>query len=301
MLLDKTAPQRLPPWLRKSLEPGRGAESTDALIHDLGLHTICESGHCPNRNECWSQKTATFMIMGDRCTRNCGYCAVEAGKPMPLEADEPARVAEAVGRLGLAHVVVTSVTRDDLPDEGAAHFAETVRTLKARFPDLIVEALTPDFRRDPARAVETFKDLPIDIFNHNIETVRRLHKRARPQGGYDLSLELLRRMNEARPALITKSGAMLGLGETREEILELMDDLRAAGCRMLTLGQYLRSFEDGLAIERFVPPEEFEEYRQIGYNKGFSLVESGPFVRSSYHAKGSFEKLKEFLGQKQNA
>ncbi len=290
-------PARLPPWLRKSLAPGREAQSTDALIHDLGLHTICESGRCPNRNECWSQKTATFMAMGDRCTRACGYCAVEPGKPLRLDPHEPERLAEAVSRLGLEHAVITSVTRDDLPDEGAGHFAEVVRALKRRVPDLIIEVLAPDFRRDPAAAVRVFAELPLDIFNHNIETVRRLHRRARPQGTYDGSLDLLRRMRAARPDLVTKSGAMMGLGETREEVLALMEDLRDAGCRMLTLGQYLRSFEGGLEVERFVTPEEFEEYRQIGYNEGFSLVESGPFVRSSYHAKDSFGKLKGMLGK----
>lgn len=289
--------RRLPPWLKKSLTPGRQAESTDALIHDLGLKTICESGRCPNRNECWSQKTATFMIMGDRCTRNCGYCAVEAGKPLELDPHEPQKVAEAVGRLGLHHVVITSVTRDDLEDEGAAHFASVIRSLKEKFPDLIIETLTPDFRRNQARAAAAFRPLPIDIFNHNIETVRRLHRRARPQGGYDLSMGLLKLASQGDPRWIVKSGAMLGLGETRAEVEEMMRDLRAAGCQLLTLGQYLKSFAEGLEIDRFVTPEEFEEYRQMGYDMGFLVVESGPFVRSSYHAKDSFEKIRRLLGK----
>lgn len=289
---------RLPPWLRKSLSPGLDSFRTDTLVKDLGLETICESGRCPNRNECWSQKTATFMVMGERCTRNCLYCSVPNAKPLPLDPGEPGRLAEAVSRLGLRHVVVTCVTRDDLEDEGAAHMAACVRELKAKDPELILEILTSDFRRTQERAAALMAQQPIDIFNHNIETARRLHKKVRPQGGYDLSLELLRRMDKRGGAYVVKSGAMLGMGETREEVLEMMGDLRAAGCQMLTLGQYLQSYAAGLPVDRFVEPAEFEEYREIGYNMGFLLVESGPFVRSSYHAKDSFEKLRSMLGRK---
>jgi lipoic acid synthetase len=296
---ERSAPaaSRLPPWLRKSLAAGRAAADTDALIRDLGLETICQSGRCPNRNECWSQKTATFMILGDRCTRSCSYCSVPTGRGPEVDPTEPERLARAAARLGLRHVVVTSVTRDDLPDEGAGHFREVVLRLKAGDPSLIVEVLTPDFRRTQPAAAAALSALPIDIFNHNVETVERLHRRIRPQGGYALSLGLLRRMADARrgPRPVLKSGAMLGLGETREEVLRLLADLRAAGCEMLTLGQYLRSHDAGAPVARFVPPEEFEEFRQIGYNMGFYLVESGPFVRSSYHAKGSFDRLQERL------
>ena len=289
--------RRLPSWLRKSLAPGQEAHSTDALIRDLGLHTICESGNCPNKNECWSQKTATFMILGDKCTRNCGYCSVDLGKPLPPDPQEPQKLADAVGRLGLQHVVVTSVTRDDLDDEGAAHFGEVVHELKRRRPDCIIETLTPDFRRDQARAMRVFENLPIDIFNHNIETVRRLHKKARPQGGYDLSLGLLRAASLSGRHWIVKSGIMTGLGETKDEVVEAFGDLKAAGVQMVTVGQYLKSFAAGLDVERFVTPEEFETYKQIGAEMGFLLVESGPFVRSSYHAKDSFEKIRRHLGK----
>lgn len=288
-------PARLPDWLRKSLSAGHQAARTDSLIGDLKLNTICESGRCPNRNECYSQKTASFMILGDRCTRNCHYCSVAPGKPLPPDEGEPGRLAEAVSRLGLAHVVITSVTRDDLEDEGLGHFKKVVEALRASTRGLILEVLTPDFKRDPKRAAEALAALPIDIFNHNIETVRSVHKRVRPQGGYDLSLDFLRLMRRTAPDRITKSGAMLGLGETREEVLEMLRDLRAAGCQMLTLGQYLQPDRTACPVERFVPPSEFDEYRSFAEAMGFALVESGPFVRSSYHAKDSFAKLRHLM------
>jgi len=288
-------PARLPAWLRKNLSSGHQAARTDSLISDLKLNTICESGRCPNRNECYSQKTASFMILGDRCTRNCHYCSVAPGKPLPPDPSEPANLAEAVLRLGLEHVVVTSVTRDDLEDEGLDHFRKVTEALRARVPGLILEVLTPDFKRDQARAVNVLSSLPIDIFNHNIETVRSVHKKVRPQGGYDLSLALLKAMRERTPNRITKSGAMLGLGETREEVLEMLADLRAAGCRMLTLGQYLQPDRTACPVERFVEPTEFDEYRLAAESMGFELVESGPFVRSSYHAQDSFVKLRHLM------
>lgn len=288
-------PARLPDWLRKSLSTGHQAAQTDELIADLKLNTICESGRCPNRNECYSQKTASFMILGDRCTRNCHYCSVAPGKPLPPDTAEPAHLAEAVHRLGLEHVVVTSVTRDDLEDEGLGHFEQVAHALRARVPNLILEVLTPDFKRDQERAVRVLTKLPIDIFNHNIETTRSIHKRVRPQGGYDLSLNLLKRMRQTAPDRITKSGAMLGLGETREEVLQMLEDLRSAGCRMLTLGQYLQPDRTACPVERFVTPEEFNEYRSAAEGMGFELVESGPFVRSSYHAKDSFVKLRALM------
>ena len=284
-------PDRLPPWLRKSLARGREADATDQLIAEFGLHTICRSGRCPNRNECYSQKTATFMIMGDRCTRNCHYCSVTPGKPLPLDTDEPNRIIKATQALGLKHVVITSVTRDDLPDEGLEHFSRVIHGLRTLSPDLIIEALTPDFRRDPERGAQTLSRMPLDIFNHNIETVREQHRRMRPQGGYDLSLHLLKRVGELNPRMIIKSGAMLGMGETAEQVRQMLLDLRQAGCQMLTLGQYLQPEVKAYPVVRYVEPEEFKTYGALAKELGFRLVESGPFVRSSYHAKDSFEAL----------
>ena len=289
------APARLPDWLRKNLSSGHESARTDGLISELGLHTICESGRCPNRNECYSQKTASFMILGDRCTRNCHYCSVAPGKPLHPDPDEPENLALAVSRLGLQHAVITSVTRDDLEDEGLDHFKKVTEELRRKNPGLILEVLTPDFKRDQRRAVEALAAMPIDIFNHNIETVRPVHRRVRPQGGYDLSLNLLRLMRERLPDRITKSGAMLGLGETRDQVLEMLGDLRGAGCRMLTLGQYLQPDRTACPVERFATPEEFDGFRIAAEQMGFELVESGPFVRSSYHAKDSFTKLRRLM------
>jgi lipoyl synthase len=288
-------PRRLPPWLRKKLAFGKEALRTDSILQERGLQTICQSGKCPNRNECYSQHTATFMIMGSRCTRSCRYCAVTTAKPEPLDTQEPEKIAEAVSLLGLEHAVITSVTRDDLVDEGVGHFTAVTLMLKQSNPHIILELLTPDFRRDQFKAVEIFGGLDFEIFNHNIETVKRLHHWARPQGGYDLSLDLLRRMAKAKPSCLIKSGAMLGLGETQDEVRSMMKDLRELGCQMLTLGQYLKSDPHGLDVKRFVEPREFDEYKEIGYDMGFWQVESGPFVRSSYHAKHSFEKIKEYI------
>lgn len=291
------AKPRLPDWLKKKLSPGHAAIETERILMDLGLETICQSGKCPNRNECWSQRNATFMIMGDRCTRNCSYCSVTYARPKALDPDEPAKIAEAVRRMGLKHVVITSVTRDDLGDGGVGHFSEVVNRLKEMDSKLIIEVLTPDFKKNQDSSVAELTDCPIDIFNHNIETVRRLHSFVRPQGGYDVSLQLLRKMAYARKRkrYMIKSGAMLGLGESAGELIELMGDLKKAGCQMLTLGQYLQSYAGGFKVVRYVPPDEFEHFRKIGYNVGFLLVESGPFVRSSYHAEDSFVKIKNIL------
>lgn len=288
-------PARLPEWLRKNLSSGHQAARTDELISGLGLHTICESGRCPNRNECYSQKTASFMILGDRCTRNCHYCSVAPGKPLPPDPHEPENLAQAVLKLGLEHAVVTSVTRDDLEDEGLEHFKKVTEALRRVNPGLILEVLTPDFKRDQARAVLALAELPIDIFNHNIETVRSVHRRVRPQGGYDLSLNLLKRVREQSPQRITKSGAMLGLGETRDEVLCMLEDLRTVGCQMLTIGQYLQPDKTACPVERFVTPAEFADFRSAAEQMGFDIVESGPFVRSSYHANDSFEKLRRLM------
>lgn len=297
-LLEKieTDKRRLPDWLRRDLAPGHEAARTDVLLKDMGLHTICESGRCPNRNECYSQKTATFMILGDVCTRTCRFCSVSMGKPEVVDKDEPARVAEATAKLGLKHVVVTSVNRDDLPDEGVKHFVDTIRALRAVPTVETIEVLTPDFKRTQAAAVGAIVDAGVDIFNHNVETVPRLYRRVRPQAHYETSLaifgEIQRRSNRR---VLTKSGLMLGLGETKEEVLAVLDDLAAAGCEMLTLGQYLQSSTMGLPVDRYVSPEEFAELKREGDARGFVNVESAPYVRSSFHAKDSLEKIRTAL------
>lgn len=292
----------MPDWLRKDLAPGHEAVHTDALLKELGLHTICESGRCPNRNECYSQKTATFMVMGDTCTRSCGFCSVSTGRPDALDLDEPKRVAQAARTLGLEHVVVTSVNRDDLPDEGASHFVEVIRELRLLGDELIIEILTPDFKRTQAEAVRVIVEAGPDIFNHNIETVPSLAKRVRPQADYGKSLaifgQIKSRSEPACPAgrrILTKSGLMLGLGESREEVLAVLKDLREAGCDILTLGQYLQSSTLGLPVTEYIKPEIFSELKNEALALGFGWVESGPFVRSSFHAKDSFIALKEKL------
>jgi lipoic acid synthetase len=249
--------RRLPDWLRKDLSPGHEAVKTDALIQGLGLHTICESGRCPNRNECYSQKTATFMILGDTCTRSCGFCSVSTGKGEILDRDEPKRVAEAARTLGLKHVVVTSVNRDDLPDEGAGHFVDVIRELRTLSEELVIEILTPDFKRTQDEAVRVILDAGPDIFNHNIETVPSMYRRVRPQADYSKSLEIFRRIKRRSERVLTKSGLMLGLGETRPEVLAVLRDLKQAGCDMLTLGQYLQSSTLGLPVTEYVTPRHF--------------------------------------------
>jgi len=252
------------------------------LLHDLHLTTVCQNARCPNIAECFSRKTATFMIMGNVCTRNCRFCAVEHGTPPPLDAGEPGRVAEAAARLGLRHVVITSVTRDDLPDGGAGHFCETIRAVKAN-GNCTVEVLTPDFGGDEAAIIRVAEAAPT-IYNHNVETVPRLYAEVRPGADYHRSLELLRIVRRRAPDVLTKSGLMLGLGETREEILQVMSDLRSAGCAVLTMGQYLQPSDAHLEIRRFVHPDEFDELKEEGLRMGFRAVASAPFVRSSYNA-----------------
>ncbi len=293
----QTAVRRLPDWLRKDLAPGQEAARTDALIKDLGLHTICESGRCPNRNECYSQKTATFMILGDVCTRSCSFCSVSTGRPDTLDADEPRRVAEAVRTLGLQHVVVTSVNRDDLPDEGAGHFIRVIEEIRETSPELIIEILTPDFKRTQKQAVALIAQSGPDIFNHNLETVPGLYRKVRPQGDYPRSLQIFREIRSLSSKILTKSGLMLGLGETREEVLRVLGDLRAAGCDILTLGQYLQSSAVGLPVTEYIHPDVFSDYKRQALSLGFTWVESGPFVRSSFHARESFRALKAALGK----
>ena len=260
------------------------------LIEAGRLHTVCQEAKCPNIWECYSHRTATFLIMGERCTRNCRFCSVAPGPPGPLDPQEPARVAEAVERMGLKYVVVTSVTRDDLPDGGAGHFAATIHEIRRRVPGAEIEVLIPDFQGDPA-ALETVLRARPDVLNHNIETVPRLYPRVRPQADYRRSLELLRRAGEIAPGIPTKSGLMLGLGERPEEIRQTLQDLRAVGGRILTLGQYLQPSPEHLPVEAYVPPDDFENWRKAALEMGFSEVASAPFVRSSYHAKESFNAL----------
>ena len=281
-ILSEVPPRRrLPPWLKRPL-PAPGMFFTSRVIEDLRLETVCESAKCPNRTECWSQRTATFMILGNVCTRPCGFCSVPKGKTEALQADEPERVAEAAARLGLKHVVITSVTRDDLGDGGSQHFYECVLAVRAR-TGAAVEVLTPDFLGN-TQAIDRVIEAAPDVFNHNLETVPRLYHRVRRNAVYQRSLDLLARVKDRAPQIPTKSGLMLGLGETTEEIVAVCADLRAVGCEILTVGQYLQPSPGHLPVERYVPPEEFDALGNLVRGLGFKLVASGPFVRSSYHA-----------------
>jgi lipoic acid synthetase len=273
--------RRLPPWLKRPV-PGPDMHLTGNVIRDLRLETVCESAKCPNRTECWSQRTATFMILGNVCTRPCGFCSVPKGKTEALEADEPERVAEATMRLGLSYVVITSVTRDDLADGGADHFYRSVLAVRER-TGATVEVLTPDFLGNRAAIGRVIAAQP-EVFNHNTETVPRLYMRVRRNADYRRTLDLLAQVKQSAPRMTTKSGLMLGLGETIEELLEVLADLRAVGCDILTLGQYLQPTPAHLPVERYVPPDEFEKIGDLARRMGFSMVASGPFVRSSYHA-----------------
>ena len=276
--------RRLPAWLKRDLPKGNFNNFTAGLLDELKLETVCDNAKCPNRMECYSQKTATFMILGNVCTRPCGFCAVSRGHPEALELDEPERVAEAAYRLGLKHVVITSVTRDDLPDGGAEHFYLTVLAVRRR-TGAAVEVLTPDFILNKAGLDRVVESVP-EVFNHNMETVPRLYRRVRgPKSDYNWTLELLQRVKRLNPAIKTKSGLMLGLGESRDELLDCLSDLRRFGCDFLTLGQYLQPGPKYLPVQRYVPPSEFSELAQIAEQMGFEKVASGPFVRSSYHAR----------------
>lgn len=277
--------RRHPDWIRVRVPGGPGWARTRAIVAESGVATVCEEARCPNLAECWAHGTATFMLMGDTCTRNCGFCAVSHGRPRPLDPAEPERLAAAVERLGLGHAVLTSVDRDDLPDLGAGHFAAAVRAVKRRVPSCAVEVLTPDFqgRRE---AVETVAVAPIEVYNHNLETVPRLYRRVRAGARYERSLEVLRWAADARGSgeLLTKAGLMLGLGEERAEVLAVLRDLRSVGCAIVTIGQYLRPTRNHLPVERYLDPGEFAEIGAEARALGFAHVESGPLVRSSYHA-----------------
>jgi lipoic acid synthetase len=272
-----------PDWIKVRLPSNPVFFSTKALVSDLRLHTVCESAQCPNRWECWSQGTATFMIAGDRCTRACGFCAVSTAKPFALEHDEPQRVAEAVMRMKLKHVVITAVARDDMADGGALHFAQTIEAIRERDAAIVIEVLVPDFNGKDDSLRTVLAAAP-HIFNHNLETVERLTPVVRSRAKYKLSLEFLRRAKELRPESVTKSGLMLGLGETETEIFQAMDDLRDHGVEVLTMGQYLRPTPLHLPVVEYIRPEVFDLYGEIARKKGFTHVASGPLVRSSYHA-----------------
>ncbi len=278
--IDRTRPD----WLKVRLPMGPQVEELRRLMRSKSLHTVCEEAHCPNMGECWGAGTATFMILGDTCTRSCGFCAVKTGRPMELDLEEPARVGEAVARMGLRHAVVTSVNRDELDDGGASIFASTIREIRRQAPGTSVEVLIPDFRGLMAALDIVLAERP-EILNHNVETVERLYPRVRPQARFERSLAVLRRTKERAPDLVCKSGIMLGLGETKAEVATTMRAIAAQGTDVLTIGQYLRPSAQHLPIERYWTPQEFAELREIGMTMGFDHVESGPLVRSSYHAE----------------
>ncbi len=280
-----------PAWIRVRAPGSPGYLETRSLVAEHGLHTVCQEAACPNVGECWSKGHATMMIMGDTCTRACAFCNVKTGLPGPLDDSEPLRVAEAAGKLGLRHVVVTSVDRDDLDDGGAGHFASTISAIRAVSPATTIEVLTPDFLRKPD-ALERVVEARPDVFNHNIETVPALYHRVRPGARYYHSLRLLERAKELAPYLFTKSGLMLGLGESRDEVLQVMDDMRSAGVDFLTLGQYLQPSRKHAEVKRYVPPEEFDALRITALAKGFLVVAASPMTRSSYHADEDFERLR---------
>ena len=275
---------RLPPWIRAHTHGAAEVARIKSLLRDARLHTVCEEAACPNLGECFAHGTATFMILGDLCTRRCPFCDVGHGKPLPPDPEEPRHLAETVAALGLKYVVITSVDRDDLKEGGAAHFTACIAELRKTAPDTRIEILTPDFRGRMELALDILAACPPDVMNHNLETVPRLYKACRPGADYAHSLALLRDFKARTPGVPTKSGIMLGLGETDQEALEVMRDLRAHGVDMLTVGQYLQPSAHHLPVERFVPPEQFAEYERLGLEMGFSHVASGPMVRSSYHA-----------------
>jgi len=282
---------RKPDWIRVKAPVSRGYRDTHAIVRGNRLHTVCEEAGCPNIGECWDKKHATFMIMGDTCTRACAFCNVKTGLPGALDPGEPLRVGEATAKLGLRHVVVTSVDRDDLPDGGAEHIAQTIRAIRALCPTTTIEVLTPDFLRKPG-AVETVVAAGPDVFNHNLETVPSKYLTVRPGARYFASIRLLQQVKEIDPTMFTKSGIMVGLGEERHEVLQLMDDLRTANVDFLTIGQYLQPTRKHHAVARFVPPDEFAAFEAVARAKGFLMVSASPLTRSSYHAGDDFARLK---------
>ena len=282
-----------PPWLRVRAPGSPGYAETRRIVKSHGLVTVCEEAACPNIGECWSQSHATMMIMGETCTRACAFCNVATGLPGPLDASEPARVAEAVALMRLKHVVITSVDRDDLADGGAAHFAATVKAIRTTAPGATIEILTPDFLRKPVAAAHSVIDSGPDVFNHNLETVPRLYLSIRPGARYYHSLRLLERVKERSPDIFTKSGLMVGLGETRQEVMQVMDDMRCAGVDFVTIGQYLQPTRKHAPIDRFATPEEFAALETIARSKGFLMVSASPLTRSSHHAGDDFARLRD--------
>ncbi|WP_309089502.1 lipoyl synthase [Phenylobacterium sp.] len=280
-----------PEWLRVRAPGSPGYMATREIVKTNRLVTVCEEAGCPNIGECWDKSHATFMIMGEVCTRACAFCNVSTGKPLALDLDEPARVGEATAKMGLKHVVVTSVDRDDLADGGAQHFVETIRAIRAASPSTTIEILTPDFARKPIAALEAVIDARPDVFNHNLETVPRLYLSIRPGARYYHSLRLLERVKERDPTQFTKSGIMVGLGETKEEVMQVMDDMRSAGVDFITIGQYLQPTRKHAAIDRFVHPDEFRALEEIARAKGFLMVSASPLTRSSHHAGEDFARL----------
>jgi lipoic acid synthetase len=283
---------RKPDWIRVRAPTSPEYHATRDIMRGLNLTTVCEEAACPNIGECWAKRHATFMIMGEVCTRACAFCNVATGKPGSLDTDEPRRVGDAIAKLGLKHVVVTSVDRDDLDDGGARHFVETIAAIRAATPNTTIEILTPDFKNKP-QAVEAILKNPPDVYNHNLETVPRLYAAIRPGARYFTSLQLLARVKECDPSMFTKSGIMVGLGETREEVLQVMDDLRAADVDFLTIGQYLQPTVKHAAVDRFVTPDEFKSYAAAARAKGFLMVSASPLTRSSYHAGDDFVRLRQ--------
>ncbi len=288
---DNPVQRKKPSWIRAKSPTSEGYKDTKEILSRLGLTTVCEEAACPNIGECWTKQHATMMIMGDTCTRACSFCNIATGKPEDLDPFEPQRVAVAVMELGLKHVVITSVDRDDIEDGGADHFVKTIERIRDMAPDTTIEILTPDFRRKEASIERVARAHP-DVFNHNLETVPRLYPTIRPGSRYFASLRLLQRVKEVDPSVFTKSGIMVGLGETKEEVKQVMDDMRAADVDFLTIGQYLQPTPKHAPVERFVTPEEFAQYEKIARGKGFLMVSSSPMTRSSYHAGDDFERLR---------
>jgi lipoic acid synthetase len=276
----------LPDWIKTKAS---GLHGTKTLLRSHGLSTVCEEARCPNKGHCFSKPTATFMILGDHCTRDCGFCSVKSGNPSFVDAEEPERVAEAAYEMGLRYVVITSVTRDDLPDGGALQFAKTIRAVKNKFPDTKVEVLTPDFKGD-VNSLKTVLDSGPDVFNHNMETVKRLYYKVRPQADYECSINVLRNAKKIAPDIKTKSGLMLGFGETVDEVIELFKDLRNAGCDFLTVGQYLRPSKKNLPVVEYIKPDVFEELKKTALELGFEFVAAGPLVRSSMNAEDMYRR-----------
>lgn len=289
-MIDKMKMRRArhPGWLKVPLPAGKNFHDVRKLIKQHHLHTVCQSAHCPNIGDCWGQRTATFMILGDICTRNCRFCAVISGKPLPVDRDEPKRVAEAVKMLSLRYAVITSVTRDDLPDGGASVFADTIREIKQAVPACLVEVLIPDFKGSESALSNVIEASP-DVLNHNIETIPSLYPSVRPEADYQQSLKVLALAKQK--SMLTKTGLMLGLGETNDEVFAVMHDLREVDCNILTLGQYLQPSSKHLAIDRYLSPAEFNQFKKTGEELGFRHVEAGPLVRSSYHAGSSFDQI----------